>query len=61
MENPNLRDWQPRDGDAKDVEDTKMLNTQAREASETVTANNMNKEDVNPTPDFGPLGAAGRE
>ena len=57
---PNLRTWEPKDGDSKDVMDTKMLNTQAREVMETVDAKNSNTEDTNPTPDFGPLGAQGR-
>lgn len=59
-ETPNLRTWEPDASDAKNVDDTKMLNTNARETPETVTANNMNKEDTNPTPNFGDLGAKGR-
>lgn len=58
---PNLRTWEPKDSDAKPVEDTKMLNTQAREVMETVDAQNKNVEDVNSTPSFGPLGATGRD
>lgn len=56
----NLRTWQPTDGDAKFVEDTKMLNTTARETPDTVKATNENKETVTSHPDFGPLGATGR-
>lgn len=52
--------WEPSDSQAKNVDDTKMLNTQARETPETVTANNTNKEDTNSTPSFGDLGAKGR-
>lgn len=57
---PNLRDWEPTDAQAKNVEDTKMLNTTARETPDTVNATNSNKEDTNKTPNFGPLGAMGR-
>lgn len=57
---PNLRVWQPTDGDAKDVEETKMLNTTARETPDTVKANNEQKEYVVSHKDFGPLGATGR-
>lgn len=57
---PDLRTWNPSDKDAKDVEDTKMLNTTARETPDTVTATNNNEELVNKHPDFGELGAKGR-
>jgi hypothetical protein len=57
---PNLRTWQPTAGDAKDVESTKMLNTEASEAPDTVTAVNENKEYVVGHPDFGQDGATGR-
>lgn len=57
---PNLRTWEPSDSSAKNVEDTKMLNCEARETADTVTAENKNIEDVVKTPDFGPLGAKGR-
>lgn len=57
---PNLRLWEPTDASAKNVEDTKMLNTMARETPDTVTADNKNVEDVNKGADFGPLGAKGR-
>ena len=57
---PNLRDWEPGDKSAEFVEDTRMLNTQAKEAADTVTCDNDNKELVNKTPSFGDLGARGR-
>jgi hypothetical protein len=57
---PNLRTWEPDSGDAKNVDDTKMLAPMARETPETVTAVNKNVEDTNPTPNFGELGAKGR-
>jgi hypothetical protein len=57
---PNLRTWQPSSGDAKDVEGTKMLNTEARETPETVTAENQNTEYVVSHPAFGQDGATGR-
>lgn len=58
---PNLRLWEPTDSQAKCVEDTKMLNTEAHETADTVTAENKNIEDVEKTPDFGKLGATGRD
>lgn len=58
---PNLRMWEPTDSQAKCVEDTKMLNTEAHETPDTVTDVNDNKELVNPGVKFGPLGAKGRE
>lgn len=57
---PNLRDWEPTDAQAKNVDDTNMLNTKAKETPDTVTATNDNKEDTNKTPSFGDLGARGR-
>lgn len=57
---PNLRDWEPDASSAKDVEDTAMLNTTAREPRDTVDAENKNTEDTNKTPKFGQLGARGR-
>lgn len=57
---PNLRMWEPSDSSAKNVDDTKMLNTQAREVSDTVNGTNANTEDTNKTPSFGDLGAKGR-
>ena len=58
---PNLRMWEPTDSQAKNVDDTKMLNTTARETPDTVNGTNSNKEDTNSTPSFGKLGAKGRE
>lgn len=60
MNIPNLREWSPMASQAKNVEDTDMLNTQAKEAPDTVTSKNTNKEDTNSTPSFGKLGAQGR-
>ena len=57
---PNLRTWEPSDSSAKNVDETKMLSTQAREVPDTVNGTNENKEDVNKTPSFGELGAKGR-
>lgn len=57
---PNLRTWEPSDSQAKNVDDTKMLNTTARETPDTVNGTNKNVEDVNSTPSFGELGAKGR-
>lgn len=58
--NKNLREWEPTDSDAKHVDQTKMLNTTARETPDTVTANNSTKEHVTSHPSFGPLGINGR-
>ena len=58
--NKNLRDWEPTAGDAKHVDQTKMLDTVARETPETVTANNSTKEHVTTHPSFGSLGMNGR-
>ncbi len=60
MNLPNLREWSPKESDAKMVMDTPMLNTEARETPDTVKSTNTNKEDTNKTPKFGPLGARGR-
>lgn len=57
---PNLRDWQPNAGDAKHVDNTKMLDTTAHETPETVTATNELKEHVVSHPNFGELGSKGR-
>lgn len=58
--NQNLRDWEPTAGDAKHVDQTKMLDTVAREVPDHVTANNSTKEHVTSHPNFGPLGMTGR-
>jgi hypothetical protein len=58
---PDLRTWQPKDSDAKDVENTKMLNTEAHETPDTVTAVNNNEEFVSKHPPFGELGSQGRK
>lgn len=57
---PNLRDWVPMEGQAKEVDETTMLDAQATETPDTVTGKNTNKEDTNSTPSFGKLGAQGR-
>jgi len=60
MKTPNLREWQPTEADAKNVDDTKMLNTTAREPNETVDAKNTNTEYTVKHGPFGMLGANGR-
>lgn len=59
MKTPNLRDWQPTEGDAKHVDDTKMLSTTA---SETVDMNESNdtKEYTTKAMSPGTLGVTGR-
>lgn len=58
---PDLRRWEPSDREAKNVDETSMLNTTAREPMDTVDTENKNIEDTNKTPQFGPLGARGRK
>ena len=52
--------WQPTAADAKNVTDTKMLQTEAKETPDTVSADNENVEYVVSHPSFGPDGATGR-
>lgn len=59
MDAPDLRNFMP--GKPQNVEDTKMLDTEARETPDTVKATNDMKESVVNHPKFGPLGATGRE
>lgn len=61
MEVPTLRDGDDGSGEPKMVMDTKQLNTVAREAADTVTADNSNSEYTTKAPSFGNLGAMGRE
>lgn len=60
MNTPDLRDFQPQSSQAKDVYATGMLDTEAHETPDTVKATNTNKEEVTSHPNFGPLGATGR-
>lgn len=60
MDVPNLRNASFI-GKPKDVEDTPMLNTEARETADTVKAKNELKEEVTTHPAFGALGATGRK
>lgn len=57
----DLRTWEPKDSDAKDVMDTKSLATTAKETADTVDDQNPLKERVVDHPAFGKLGAQGRE
>lgn len=61
MQTPNLHDWRPTEGQAKDVDQTKLLNTEAHETVDMNESNVVGKDTVNPTPNFGKLGAQGRE
>lgn len=63
MNVPNLREWDPKESDAKNVQQTKMLDVEAREQSENnVSKPGMNfKEYTSSHPSFGKLGAMGRE
>lgn len=58
MKTPILRDGII-GGEPKNVDDTKMLDTNARE-SVNMNESNDNKEHVVSHPNFGPLGAKGR-
>lgn len=58
---PNLRTFQPMASKAKNMEDTDLFNTTARETPDTVKATNTMEEEVVSHPKFGPLGAKGRE
>lgn len=60
MNTPDLRDYDPNSSQAKNVEQTNMLDTEAHETPETVKATNTNKEEVTTHPTFGPLGSVGR-
>jgi len=60
MKVPHLRDGNDGSGEPKNVENTKMLNTMARESVD-YNESNDNKERVTTHPNFGSLGAVGRE
>ena len=61
MKTPNLREFQPDSSQAKNVEDTPMLNTTARETVDMNESNEVGKELVNSdSPGSGTLGAVGR-
>lgn len=57
---PDLRNFSPDASDAKNVEDTPMLNTVARESVDMGEANKVGKELVNNDGISGPFGAVGR-
>ena len=61
MKTPNLHDWRPSDSEAKDVQQTSMLDTTAHETVDLNESNVVGVDTVNPTPDFGDLGATGRK
>ena len=60
MKTPNLHDWRPSESEAKNVEDTKMLDTEAHETVDMNESNVVGKDTVTTHPDFGELGAKGR-
>lgn len=60
MKVPNLREFNPTAGQAKHVDDTKMLDTEAREPAENISATNEQKEHIVKGGAFGPLGHKGR-
>lgn len=59
MKVPNLRSFKP--GTPVHVDQTKMLDTEAKESPDTVKAVNTFDEEVTKHPNFGPLGVKGRE
>jgi hypothetical protein len=57
---PNLHDWRPNAATAKEDEDTNLLNTEAHETVDLEESNVVGKDTVSETPNFGQLGAQGR-
>lgn len=57
MKMMDLANWQPKESDAKFVEDTKMLDVTVRETADTVTSESTHVEYVAKNPGFGKLGA----
>jgi hypothetical protein len=57
---PDLRNFSPSDSQAKNVEDTKMLDTTARESVNMNESNDVGKELVNSEKVTGPFGMTGR-
>lgn len=60
MKVPNLKTWQPQESDAKPVEDTKMLDTTARESMDYNESNDVGKEHIVVHPAFPTLGMRDR-
>lgn len=60
MKVPNLKTWQPNSSDAKNVEDTKMLNTEARESMNYNESNDVGEEHIVTHPAFPTLGMRDR-
>ena len=57
---PNLHDWRPSSASAKDVMATALLDTDAHETVDLEESNVVGKDTVSETPNFGTLGAQGR-
>lgn len=57
---PNLKTFQPSEGDAKNVMDTKMLSTTARESMNYNESNNVGEEHIVTHPSFPTLGMRDR-
>jgi hypothetical protein len=57
---PDLRNFSPMESQAKNVEDTKMLDTTARETVDQNESNDVGKELVNNEKVTGPFGFTGR-
>lgn len=57
---PNLRNFSPTESQAKNVDDTKMLDTVAHETVDMNESNDTGKELVNGDKVTGPFGLTGR-
>lgn len=60
MKTKDLRTWQPKASDAKDVDATNHLGVVARETPDTVSAKSEHIEYTTSSPSPGKLGAQGR-
>lgn len=60
MKVPNLKTFQPKESDAKRVEDTKMLDTTARESMNYNESNDVGAEHIVTHPAFPTLGMRDR-
>lgn len=60
MKTQDIRTWVPNEKDAKEVQDTPMLNTTARESVDMNESNDVGKELVNNETIKGPFGITGR-
>lgn len=57
---PDLRNFSPMESQAKNVDDTKMLDTEAHESVNMNESNKVGEEFVNSSPKMPTLGSKGR-